>query len=66
MPMLSATETHVYRITFWQDRFGIPSEDQIELLFLEEVDRWIWNYEPWRLLDPDDADDLYGAAGFSP
>ena len=66
VPIVSGVETNIYRVTFWQNRFGIPSEDQIEMLFCDEVYRWIWNYEPWRLLDPDDADALYGAASSSP
>ena len=66
IPIVNGVETNIYRVTFWQDRLGIPSEDQVEAMFYDAVHRWIWNYEPWRLLDPDDADALFGAAGFSP
>ena len=56
IPFSEATESYLYQITFLQDRRGIPTEDQVEMLFLEVVDPQISNYGPWPLVDPcDDA-----------
>ena len=66
VPFASGTGTNIYRIVFWQGRLGVPLDDQIEMGLYDTVYQWIWTYEPWRLLDPDAAVALYGAAGRSP